>query len=706
MNFDLGAAIELYECGTHPRVLIGPDDLDELKRRIRTGDGRKVMDAMRTWVRPLVARVLDAARDEQVLEVFGGAYFGTPVCFGLDDVAMVARLDDDEEAREAIRRFLMAMAAAEKAGKEDYAYGSLRHQGMAYDLLFDLFPDEDREALSEWMVECGVRKTLERVSRFLKGAGANTHVCFMISALFNLLVVKGDPGVPGLGAEQEKLLLMLEAALHASIGPDGYPVEDIGYGTALVPYLAYAVEAVRRAGLYDAYAQCPRYARFGRAVLQFVQPWGEHLTNTGDQYDGIIDRQFVLSRLAEMTGDATLRWLIGTLCQFEGPGHDPRFVEVALGRSKGFHVPAAWPTLAVIDGIREQKRPSKAAVPTHYRDRLRGIVSLRSGWKDDDTFVVFDGSQRSPSVTGHQHASCGNFTLSALGEYFAIDCGRYNMEQNCHNVVLAGGKSGRSTDGQWMMSWQDGLLTDDRPGRFVDFASVDSSLQHDCYWARRHLGLVKGRGAPSYVWIVEDINKANDWAEFWWQFHTSPENRIRVGRAKASIKGWRRGNWLDVHFALPDPGAYPRPHELALSQDEATNSSYNYIRDPRSFAARFSRPSDMLHHSVFVRPRLLAKVRGYNGRFLSLLVPRRKGDRAAKVKRLRSLDNSLAVRIQFEKIEDTLIWAYEHHLLEAGGVKARGQWCLVRRSRSTGRVLDSTLMNGTRLEVGNHNKTP
>jgi len=700
MDFDFGAAIKLYENAVHPRVLIGPDDLDELKRRIRSGDGRKVMDAMRTWTRPLVDRVLNAGTEEETREVFGGAYFGTPVCFGLDDVAMVARLDDDEEALEAVRRFLTAMAAAEKAGREDYAYGSLRHQGMAYDLLFDYLSDEEREAISEWMIECGVRKTLEKISGFLKGAGANTYVCFMISALLNLLAVKGDPDVPDLGAEQKELLLMLEAALLASIGPDGYPVEDIGYGTALVPYLAYAVEAVRRAGLYDAYAQCPRYARFGRAVLHFVQPWGGHLTNTGDQYDGFNDRPFVLGRLAEMTGDATLRWLIGTLPQFEGPGHDSRFVEVTLEPSKRFHVPAAWPTLAVIDGIREQQRPSKARVPTQYRDRLRGIVSFRSGWKDDDTFVVFDGSQRSPSVMGHQHASCGNFTLSALGEYFAIDCGRYNMEQNCHNVVLAGGKSGRSTNGQWMMSWHDGLLTDYRPDEFVDFASVDSSLQHDCYWARRHLGLVKGRGAPSYVWMVEDINKANDWAEFWWQFHTSPENRIRLSRTKASIKGWRRGNWLDVHFALPDPGSYPRPHEVELSQDEATSSSFDYIRDHHGFAARFGRPSDMLHHSVFVRPRLVAKVRGYNGRFLSLLIPRRQGDRAAEVKRLHSLDNSLAVRVQFEKVEDTLIWAYEHHLLEAGDIRARGQWCLVRRSRASGRILNSTLMGDTRDEVG------
>ena len=70
---------------------------------------------------------------------------------------------------------------------------------------------------------------------------------------------------------------------------------------------------------------------------------------------------------------------------------------------------------------------------------------------------------------------------------------------NCHNVVLAGGESGRSTDGQWQMAHHHGVLTDYSPGPFVDFASVDSSLQHDCYWSFRHLGLVKGKSAPAYA---------------------------------------------------------------------------------------------------------------------------------------------------------------------------------------------------------------
>jgi hypothetical protein len=99
------------------------------------------------------------------------------------------------------------------------------------------------------------------------------------------------------------------------------------------------------------------------------------------------------------------------------------------------------------------------------------------------------------------------------------------------------------------------------------------------------------------------------------------------------------------------------------------------------------------------RPRLLAKVAGYNGRFLSLMIPRRKDKPLPKVERLPSMDNSLAVKITFPRCEDTFIWAYEHNLLEADDVKARGQWCVVRRARQTGKVLAHALGDGTHLAV-------
>jgi hypothetical protein len=515
----------------------------------------------------------------------------------------------------------------------------------------------------------------------------------LLNAMGALLAIDGEEGVPDLRNEWARALPMFEATLNTVVGPEGYPAEDMGYGTGMFARVARIAEPLRRAGILDVYRVCPRYAEFGNAILHFVQPWGQHLSTTGDHGDDIGMRVFALARLARETRNPALLWLLGTLSY-----HPP---EVVL--RKDMQVEDSIASVLLAWQFRKAVHPAKLKRPpeTHFCDRRRGIVSFRSGWRPDDTLVVFDGSQRSSAAQGHDHASCGHFSISAFGEYFAIDTGRYNMEQNCHNVVLIDGKSGRETQGEWEFVKHAGVLTAFQPGEFVDTASVDSSHQHNCFWARRHLGLVKGRGAPPYVWVVDDINKNNDWAEYWWQLHTCPENTIQLRRSHATLTGWRHGNRMDVHFALPAPEEYPRPHEvLALTQDEVEPSSYKYVGPfGKHRLAQFARPADQVHYSTFLRPRLVARIAGLNGRFMSLMLPRRRDMRPAGVKRLKSLPGSLAVRITFEAVEDTVLFAHEHRVLEAGDIRARADWCVVRRSRKSGKVLDHALGAGSFLEV-------
>ena len=688
-RYAFGVARDLYASNVHPRVMLGPDDVVELRRRTGSGDGRKVLDAMRAKVRAL-ADLVEGADDLVALMAGDGTHVSPAarIAHCVDDVAFVAVLDEDERALAVIRAVMRAVCGAE--GKRTW----IAPVGLAtaYDMLHGCLDAAERALCVKAIRRDMARSMAATKGAHFKRAGGNVIVGWSTFPLLALLAIVGDPGAGDLSREQTDLLARLEASINVAINPDGYPEEDIGYGSDVAAWLVQVGEAARRAGLFDLYERCPHVARFGRAMLHFVQPWGTYLTNTGDFGGGSFGRrEFALPRLATETGDPSLLWLLGTL------SHDSNHVltggnaieyasEVPL--RPGVQVPANRRTLLVLEDMKGARHPSKLRIPTAYCDRRRGIVSLRSGWRADDTFVVFDGSHRSAAAQGHAHASCGNFSLSAQGEYFAIDCGRYNNEQNCHNVVLVDGRSGESTDGQWHGVTRPGLLTRFAPGRFVDFASADSSHQHNCYWAKRHLGLVKGRGAPAYVWVVDDINKSDDRAEYWWQLHTSPENTIRPYKRHATVTGWRCGNMLDVHFALPAADEFPDPHELReVTWDEATSSSYKYIANPRERAAEYVRPAAMLRYSAFVRPRLIARIAGWNGRFMSIMLPRAKGERKAVVKRLRSLPNSLAVRITFADVEDTVIFAFEHRMLETEGVSERGDWCVTRRSRKSGRVL-------------------
>ena len=718
VNYGFGCARQLYRDGIHPRLYGGPDDLARLQKKVRTGKGRLLMEALREKVRPLVSAVERERADLPAMvahhTVRTGTHGGLILSY-MNDMALVGVLDQDDRTQDAVVRVLVALPEAEKRGPRD-TYG-LGWAGVgivphAYDLVCHRMLEKDRRMFDDWVVELCIRTVVRELRKlhFLRCAGANTGMVGAISAMMSVLAVEGDPGVPDLAAEKAELLRCFEASLYSNLGPEGYPAEDIAYGSGMASFQARVVEALRRSGDYDAYAQCPRYAKFGRAMLHFVQPWGGYLSNTGDYGADFGWRSPIFPRLATETNDPSLLWLSGTLSYpvaSSGPtdmrARRKTFPELEI--RPGCRVPVDAFTLLVLDDLGRSVHPSRQLIPTQYMDPARGIVSLRSSWKRDATFVVFDGAHRPTAAQGHAHDSGGHFSLSALGEYFAIDTGRYSIEQEHHNVVIVDGKSGHTGDGRWISSNYHGVLTGYRPGAFVDTASADTSQMSNCYWARRTIGLVKSVGAPrmpAYVWTVEDVNAAHDYHEFWWLLNAHPDSKLRLFKEHATIKGAYHGNLLDVHFALPEPTAYPRPHTLTLAQNvQLAGSPREYGGDPHRTAMEYRRLGGELEWGpVFERPRLVAKVAGFNGRFMSVMLPRRKGEKRARVQRLPSMDNVLAVRITCGDVEDVLIWAYEHNLLEAADIRGRGQWCLVRRSRRSRRILGHALAKGTCLSVG------
>lgn len=699
MKFQMGCAAPLYAAGAHPRLLCDTKDLADLRRRVRSGWGKKIFKAVER-----------AARKTAVEK--GPNPLAQPRQY-IANIALVAAINEDARLIDVVRRQLLALPAIDKALTSDrlsvaFNSGDL---AFAYDLHWHRFTQAEREPIARWLGEAGVKETINviRTGNYLRHAGMNIPMMGMLNAVKTALAIDGDPGAPDLTAEKQTLVQYMEACLFSALGPEGYPVEDIGYGTAMTGIVCWSVEALRRAGLYDAYTQCPRYARMGRAILHFLQPWGEVISNTGDYGADFGVRSLYLPRVASETKDPAVLYLHGTVTvpyaasgPYELIKYRKEYPEVTL--APGFHVPADAGSLLALDDLKKPVHPSRTKIPTAFMDRDRGIVSFRSSWKPDATFVFFDGSQRPAGAQGHAHDSGAHFSLSALGEYFAIDTGRYNIEQQHHNVVIVNGKSGHVGDGSWKATRYQAQLTGYHPGDFVDTASVNYSQMANCYWARRTLGLVKGDEAPGYVWTAEDVNFADDFREFHWLLNAHPDSTIEFQKNYATINGAYQGNKLDVHFALPDPSVFPKPHTLTLTQDIAYSGSPKEYLGAESYEeidARYRKNVGAPEWGpVYRRPRLVAKVAGYNGRFVSLMIPRKRGEKPAAVEQLPTPDNTLALRIVFPKVEDVLVWSFEHHLLDAADIQARGQWCLVRRSRATGKVLRHTISRGVSFKVG------
>ena len=717
MSFDFGVAKKLYAKSQHPRILVDESSLAVLRKKVRTGTPKKLMNALRAFVKPLVEFV---EKSDNVAGMFAHHTVrkdpsGGRVIAGLCEIAIVGAVDKDERAINAVRAALAAFPAGDKLGPRDSyrpGYGHLHIMHHAYDLVANYMTKEERAAYTQWTLACSIRESLVdlRKVNYLRCAGQNIAMVGMITALHGLLAIEGDEGVPDLAAEKAELLRFFESTMFTQMGENGYPHEDIAYGTGMVAFTSLLVEALRRAGLYDAYTQCPRYLKFADAMLHFVQPWGKYLSNTGDYGADFGPRAPIFPRQAAVTKNPAVLWLHGQIsypiaAAYPLDASQRRLHNPELQIGKDYQIPVDYCSLITIGDLKKPVHPLKAKTRTEYVDRDRGIVTFRSSWRDDATFVVFDGAQRSTGAQGHAHDSGSHFSLSALGEYFAIDTGRYCIEQDQHNVVLVDGKGGQTTNGEWRATWYSSVLTGYNPRPFVDTAKVTHSQASDCYWAHRTLGLVKdptNARVPAYVWTVEDINKSNDYREFWWQLQANPAHKITIKKDHATVTGSDHGNHLDVFIGMPYPPAYPKPSTLEFSQNMQQGGSHAYMWDKyETIQALYKK---QVGHEAYgpswLRPRLVAKVSSYAGRFMSLMIPRVKGGAMPKVERLDSMDNTLAMRVTFGDIEDTIIWAYEHHLLEAGDILARGDWCVVRRSKKTGRVLAHEMSDGTRLEVG------
>ncbi|MCX5662262.1 MAG: hypothetical protein NTW19_21495 [Planctomycetota bacterium] len=697
-SFEPGCAASDFASGVRPHMLMGAADLPHIAAKCRDKSHwcAAVLNAMRINVAPLVDRVHES-KDLHALvgnpnkTRNGGDPLGSQVTQQLDNIALVGLLDDDARALEAVR--LVLTHRPENRGNNFNVV-------LAWDMLHGRLSPEDRAAFVGFARQ-QVDRCVELIGPgYRLSAGGNILMTFTLDALSLCLAVHGEPDTADFDARLPDLLLDYEAAIYCALGPEGYPAEDIGYGTLMLSRLLRIGTMLRRTGLFDPYVRIPRLKRFGRAMLHFVQPWGMFLSNTGDHGDDFGGRDHALAGLATINHDPTLTWLLATL-SYPVLDHDqwhrlsPTF-EADLG--EGRRAPASAVCILGLADAPAPVHPRDAGVPTAFVDRDRGIVSLRSGWGDDDTYVYFDGSQRPTSAQGHAHDSAGHFCLSGAGEYFAVSPGRYGIDQDQHNVLLVDGKSGQTTDGQWRASWYQGRLTAYRPGALCDYAAADCSQQANCYWSYRHIGLVKGAGMPGYAWTVDDVNGTNDFREFWWTMYAAPGSVIETRERSAQVRGRQGKAVLAVHFTIPTPDTYPKPHTLEIAQDVPWTSSHKYVaRDMAVSGAK-----NTVHHATYNRPRLVAKLAGYNGRILAVMIPRKAGEIPGAepvVESLPAIKGSLAARIVRGSWEDTIIFAYGHSLLEANGVRARGRWAVVRRDLATRRLLAHEICEGDWMEV-------
>ena len=482
--------------GVHPRVLLSPDDLPDLRRRVReTAAGRAMRQTLRqrtggtihrpgVWENDLYERLAAgdapgalALLNQKHAPSFPPGHYQPHVLYALVMEALDALLGDDPEQKRRIASAVATYAAmgepliarfldqpladdvwrvkvsgpttgdwGESQGLRDLV--GMHLLGYAYDFTFNDMTEPQRDQ---------VRRVIALVTagRIWMGAQLPHHwrnwnwVAIGLSQPLLALAIEGeagyDPRVYALGVE-----IARDYLTHA-ISPAGCSTEAVGYTQfGLVWGLPFLVAAARRGDNLLVHGHHRAMIDwYLHSMEPFAPAWERTVDGDAEQ------RERNLPPVWTSHGDGGDEGpSLGTLTMWkyffpEDPKIDFLWrVAVHGGRNEPFagayHIiePLLWASDALTgaDG-RPVDYGGGAALnePKTWADPQRGSLITRSDWSPDALVVQFECRPDTHSAS-HEHADRGNFTLSALGPL--VGAGKLPFHREPSPQPGAGGRHG------------------------------------------------------------------------------------------------------------------------------------------------------------------------------------------------------------------------------------------------------------------------
>jgi hypothetical protein len=508
--FEAARITPLPPPGVHPRILCGPDDLPDLRKRLHdTEAGRAMFAAAHALLTKSIGTPQtpgfdcyealargDAASAKKIL-LANPSLLGTvkhydfymPTCLELTAFEATINQDDAEGKKVAaalanwidlirpdvekdlarpLGDDVFRITATTDEIKANPLAGQFRPLlgydtiGFAYDFAFIFMTDAQRQDVRSLIAEA-------TNGRLWMGARLPHHfrnwnwIEIGLSQPLLALSIEGeegyDPRVLKLGEEIEN------DYFNYGISPQGSATEAVGYmNFGLVWGNVFAVAAQRHGAHLMTHSH---YRGLPDWFLQSTQPFGATWESHGDGGDS-----------------GPQQWTLAMLKYFYPT--DPRTTALWQNFCAGTPDPyLPWHCLEQMIWASDLPGGSHATtqqaidataslnLPATFFDKTRSSLNTRSGWDKDATSIEFEC--RTDSVgASHEHADRGNFTLSALGREWSHESFR-SIETRYHSCVLIDGLG----QGYWP-----------GPGRWVGLndqgwamsAACDASQAYDWRW--------------------------------------------------------------------------------------------------------------------------------------------------------------------------------------------------------------------------------
>ncbi|MBI2441382.1 MAG: heparinase II/III family protein [Lentisphaerae bacterium] len=683
--------------------------VQELQRKIATPPYNKLWELLVQRAREQIA-----AGRKSNFSIYTGAIGWLNHTPAVLEAALMALLANDADARAYVHeciKFIADFAGRARPGAVAAGYAgelaaraglgaalpihSHAQVAMAADILRPQLSDEALGTLLNFMRHTAIDYNAGRNGYTCYSAGNNIAWCQSTQAAVCALLWGDDCAHPAWRTVVEHGIAHTRGYLKYGCDAAGFSYEGTGYGHGVFYNMFNLVQLLKQSGYTDLYAQEPRLRAIFESALQSMFPDQTFLTNDNDVgLHGASSLYYLLFAYREYHDPAYLSFWYA----YQGPDHPLRpygdlfpwlyrvanIPGVALdGLSSLFFTVLYWDAAAAYPPLEQIKRPTATYSPGTER------ADIRTSWSRNAVYVNILGAGRSHMSQTHRHADAGHFSLFAHGDYLAIDTGRYNSNEDQHNVVLVDGKNHVHVKG-WAMDHMKGALLNFQAHADFTYLKADMAQMKGCYWADRHFFFVNFGPDQAYLVTLDNINPDDSQHSFWWQLQANHDCKFTIAsNNKAALHGPRAR--LDLTFAIPSPQDFPKsPHTLELRQD-VQEWQWPYGRQQKIEGIL---AVGVLQSSVR-RPRLIAEVTGLNGVILAVLSPRPQGDPPLAV-RQRERRHLIEIEVEAGAYRDTILAALDRGYINTESVEAMTELLFIRRTAS-GEVVRTWSIDGASI---------
>lgn len=681
MNMDSSSRSDtrsLFEDNTRPRLFFGPDDLPALREKVKRGTcGRVFAEILKRC-----ERYTDAGADDyidpsksvpELLEGLGGGQMNK-TGDALHCLAFAYALSEEERWSEPARALLRTIVESPDTPME-LCHATLANQvTIAFDVLCPVMDERERRRVDEFM-RVRIRDYRENHLHSPKvhhwGVGCN--VFWRNFEKYVLLLAA--TWRPDEDREQiPDLLSFLRRGLHMGIDEGGAIYEGPGYGWRDAEWLSYIAEVLYRMGVANLWEEEPRFASLFRHWAYIVLPGGYGQNNYCDAGRTRPDRPHIGMLLAaRRLNDPVLQWVWEKLAPYgpvEGWDPAPQRYTWSLGQ-----------TILWEDEEAEALPPSEAGYATSRLSGRAGVMTMRSGWGDDDLYLSLLASERTRGNFIHQQVDAGHFSLFALGEAFSIDSGYGDIQGRYHSVMMPNGEEPSRAPHGFGQMFFGGRIEAFGASSGVDYACVNTAEQWECHWAYRHALLVKAPGADPYVVLFDNVNFDPEYRRYLWLMNSEPGNRIGIDQEDERAAVFGKQHRLELAWCYATADQYDPPHWLRLGSDEIDSRPWSgpgYINDGATGRLLEFCPAGGWTTGRGRRPRLEAELHGLNGQLLTALIPRRDTEDPVPIERIHGKDQ-LGFVLRLGDVTDTVVAGLHSRRIDIGGMQGEASLAVVRR---------------------------